>query len=128
MSDVLPTDFNILLDSLLDPTFFTDSTTSTDKSKAALEKMVLRWKSYVAHGQFKLSVPSSLTLTGHSSTTLTEDEKKEIDRATFWTSGYSFREMKERQSDLVRELQKSDLVIFKGDLNYRKLVGSVLSF
>lgn len=41
----------------------------------------------------------------------------------FWTSPYEFCRMKEINPELYEELSRSDLVIFKGDLNYRKLLG-----
>ena len=40
----------------------------------------------------------------------------------FWTSPYPFYEMARLSPDLYTELGKSDLVIFCGDLNYRKLI------
>jgi hypothetical protein len=39
----------------------------------------------------------------------------------FWTTPFSFHEMPSKAPALLEELQKSYLVIFKGDLNYRKL-------
>ncbi|KAJ5665174.1 uncharacterized protein N7477_007622 [Penicillium maclennaniae] len=39
----------------------------------------------------------------------------------FWTTPFSFHEMPSKAAALFGELQKSYLVIFKGDLNYRKL-------
>lgn len=39
----------------------------------------------------------------------------------FWTTPFSFHEMPSRAPALFNELQSSYLVIFKGDLNYRKL-------
>ena len=39
----------------------------------------------------------------------------------FWTTAYSFHEMPTRAGDLLGELIASRLVVFKGDLNYRKL-------
>ncbi|KAL2005218.1 hypothetical protein VTN00DRAFT_2428 [Thermoascus crustaceus] len=39
----------------------------------------------------------------------------------FWTTAYSFHEMPTKAQDLFEDLQASYLVIFKGDLNYRKL-------
>ncbi|KAJ9634662.1 Hairy/enhancer-of-split with YRPW motif protein 2 [Coniosporium tulheliwenetii] len=40
----------------------------------------------------------------------------------FWTAGCSFHKMHSQAPDLVEDLKASSLVIFKGDLNYRKLV------
>ncbi|KAJ5132170.1 hypothetical protein N7448_006328 [Penicillium atrosanguineum] len=39
----------------------------------------------------------------------------------FWTTPFSFHEMPSKAPALFKELQNSYLVIFKGDLNYRKL-------
>lgn len=41
----------------------------------------------------------------------------------FWTLPHEYCTMAEVAPDLYTELQKSDLVLFKGDLNYRKLTG-----
>lgn len=41
----------------------------------------------------------------------------------FWTSPYEFCRMKEVNPELYAELSQSHLLIFKGDLNYRKLLG-----
>ena len=40
----------------------------------------------------------------------------------FWTTPYEFAAMKTVAANLYSQLQESSLVIFKGDLNYRKLV------
>lgn len=40
----------------------------------------------------------------------------------FWTYGLAFDEMPEIDPDLYSQLQSSSLIVFKGDLNYRKLV------
>lgn len=41
----------------------------------------------------------------------------------FWTTGYEFHRMKEIDPSLYKFLEESHLIIFKGDLNYRKLLG-----
>nr|XP_014424997.1 protein-glutamate O-methyltransferase isoform X2 [Pelodiscus sinensis]XP_025036420.1 protein-glutamate O-methyltransferase isoform X2 [Pelodiscus sinensis] len=41
----------------------------------------------------------------------------------FWTLPHEFCSMAQVATDLYTELQKSNLIIFKGDLNYRKLTG-----
>lgn len=40
--------------------------------------------------------------------------------ADYWTGPLGYAHMPEKDPQLVTELAKSDLVIFKGDLNYRK--------
>ncbi|XP_071799411.1 damage-control phosphatase ARMT1-like [Asterias amurensis] len=41
----------------------------------------------------------------------------------FWTTPHDFSAMQSVAPDLYSELAKSDLILLKGDLNYRKLVG-----
>jgi len=44
---------------------------------------------------------------------------------SFWTYPHSFNLMADTDPDLYQELGEACLVIFKGDLNYRKLVGDL---
>lgn len=39
----------------------------------------------------------------------------------FWCTGYTFWDLHSEAPDLFLHLSRSDLVIFKGDLNHRKL-------
>merc|ERR550519_1903180 len=44
---------------------------------------------------------------------------------SFWTYPHPFNLMEETDPDLYLQLRQASLVIFKGDLNYRKLVGDL---
>lgn len=55
---------------------------------------------------------------------LTQEGKFELSPLEhFWTSPYEFYRMPEVNPQLYQRLKEAQLVIFKGDLNYRKLLG-----
>ncbi|GAA5846676.1 hypothetical protein JCM11251_006709 [Rhodosporidiobolus azoricus] len=113
VSDVQPHDFVFLLSSLSDPSFFPTSGEeglSTD-DREALNALAKRWRQYVDEGKFRLSVPEELKM-----------GEKGGEIAEFWTAPSSFCDLPVVAPQLLSDLQKSSLVIFKGDLNYRKLV------
>ncbi|KAG2003504.1 DUF89 domain-containing protein [Coprinopsis cinerea AmutBmut pab1-1] len=115
VSDVLPIDFVTIIDQLLDPAFFSD-VAEQDTSLLVSEQvkgMASRWKSYVESGVFELSVPLD--------TPIGADAKA----GEFWTTPYPYWNLHEHDPALFESLKKSGLVIFKGDLNYRKLTGDV---
>jgi hypothetical protein len=113
VSDVTPPDFAALFSSLLSPSFFSFADSTPSSSQEHLKSMVTRWKSYLASGTFSLSVPEGTQLGATNA------------MADFWTEPWPYWDMKERAVNLHASLRTSGLVIFKGDLNYRKLTGDV---
>lgn len=99
VSDTMPKDFDLLVAQLQDASFFSEIYESAE-DKHSIGFFVKKLQSYVASGQIS---------TQHH---------------PFWTSCVNFWDIP-HQHDLYEELQKSGLVIFKGDLNYRKLTGDL---
>ncbi|KAJ7041226.1 DUF89 domain-containing protein [Mycena alexandri] len=114
VSDVTPADFAETISSLLDPTFLPPL---ADVNPAHLQSMVERWVRYINGGIFALSIPATTPLGGGS------DGAAEL--AEFWTSPAPYWDMRLYAPKLWNTLKTSNLVIFKGDLNYRKLTGDV---
>lgn len=114
VSDVTPPDFKQSFESLLDPKFFDSTPEGVNESRQHLVSMITRWKNYVDRGIFALSVSQDLHLG--------EDTHGKAD---FWTSPYPYWNMKIHAPALYEYLSESDFVIFKGDLNYRKLTGDI---
>ncbi|OQR71835.1 protein-glutamate O-methyltransferase-like [Tropilaelaps mercedesae] len=52
-----------------------------------------------------------------------EAKQWSIEKRIYWTLPFPYADMSHRDPKLYQELKQSDLIIFKGDLNYRKLVG-----
>ncbi|XP_058796917.1 damage-control phosphatase ARMT1-like [Phymastichus coffea] len=48
-----------------------------------------------------------------------------IEKESFWTEPFDYSEMKNENPTLYNKLAEAKLVIFKGDLNYRKLLGDI---
>lgn len=111
VSDVQPHDFALLLDSLNDPSFFPVDAGLTDADRDALKALGARWRKYVDDGTFRLSVPLDLKMGDKGGET-----------ADFWTSCHPFSALPAKAPELLRDMQQGALAIFKGDLNYRKLV------
>lgn len=97
------------IDSLLNETFFADAKTPpTAEDLVQLRELARRWKGHLASGAFKLSVPTDTPLGADTPI------------GGFWTTQYAYQDMPAIAPQLVDELAKAGLVIFKGDLNYRK--------
>lgn len=113
VSDVLPQDFASLIYALADPESFYN--TPSDDGKHAgktptplsetevsnLKFLFQHWSTYHAEGQLMLR-PNN-----------------------FWTAAGSFWRLPGTEPELLEDLKESELVIFKGDLNYRKLTCDV---
>ena len=113
VSDVVLTDFTALLNALSDPQSFysiqSDEGRDTDKEPNTLSEkevselsfLFQHWSGF--HREGKLLIRPNL----------------------FWTSAGSYWRLPRVGADLFNDLKESELVIFKGDLNYRKLTGDV---
>ncbi len=56
------------------------------------------------------------------------DGKLILRPSRFWTHSGSFWRMPKYGGEVLEDLKESELVLFKGDLNYRKLTGDVSVF
>ncbi|KAJ5833713.1 hypothetical protein N7474_002024 [Penicillium riverlandense] len=105
VSDVTPKDFSDLLNTLVDPqTFYTapDDTGKTypalsDKEVSDVQFLFQQWSQFHQDGQ--------LIVRPHQ----------------FWTTPGGYWRMPHLAPELFDDLKESELVLFKGDLNYRKL-------
>lgn len=113
VSDVLPGDFASLLGAIADPRRFYETPSDEDKLQGIepeklsakevgeLEFLFAEWSQFHAEGQLVLR-PNRV-----------------------WTGPGSFWRLPKEAERLVEDLREGELVVFKGDLNYRKLVGDV---
>lgn len=116
VSDVVPKDFQDLLNALANPQAFYSTPSEDDKAagktpqplseKEVNELLFLfdHWSRFHAEGQLVLR-PNR-----------------------FWTESGSYWRLPKTAPELYEDLKESELVIFKGDLNYRKLTGDVSTF
>ena len=115
VSDVVPKDFAQLIDALREPQAFFNSPASIDNP----------------HDQ---TPPPQLTDTDLAAlqflfehlTTLHSESQITLRSHQFWTTAGSYWRLPTLAPTLWDDLQNSELVIFKGDLNYRKLVGDAM--
>lgn len=110
VSDVTPKDFKYLIDACCNSQFSQPSSTGATEEEDGPPKVIKadslrmvgqQWKKYVDEGIFIV---------------LDED---------FWTYPTCYKDMKKEDPNLYRKLQLAVAIMFKGDLNYRKLMGDV---
>ncbi|RLV93243.1 Protein-glutamate O-methyltransferase [Spathaspora sp. JA1] len=96
VSDTMPKDFQDLLDQLQDSTFFPN---------------------------IHKDEPEAIKLVANELNNYVKQNKIIINHDPFWTLDYNYWSIP--KFPVYEELLKSNLVIFKGDLNYRKLTGDL---
>ncbi|KAK5077585.1 Hairy/enhancer-of-split with YRPW motif protein 2 [Exophiala xenobiotica] len=106
VSDVLPGDFSALLDAMRNPRAFyevgedgKEPVPLAEDEAADIRFLFEHWSQLHSDGQIVLR-PNG-----------------------FWTHAGSFWRMPKVAPDLYDDLKESELVVFKGDLNYRKVIG-----
>ncbi|KAF6223695.1 hypothetical protein HO133_000538 [Letharia lupina] len=111
VSDVIPADFAALLSALANPQGFYSTPNEhsdqvqdplSEKEASDLSFLFQHWAGFHAEGQLLLR-PN-----------------------LFWTSAHSYWHLPQAEPRLYEDLKDSELVIFKGDLNYRKLTADAM--
>jgi len=111
VSDVVPKDFGDLLNVLINAKSFYETPSEDDEARGI--------------------TPPSLSTTEETNmrhlfenwSTLYAEGKIVLRPNSFWTEGGSYWRLSKTAPSLFKDLQEAELVIFKGDLNYRKLTG-----
>jgi hypothetical protein len=114
VSDVVPKDFSDLLTVLVNAKNFYETPSEEDESRGVtpqalspkeaqdLQALFENWSTLYAEGSIVLR-PNG-----------------------FWTEGGSYWRLPKTAPSLYEDLKESEMVIFKGDLNYRKLTGDAV--
>ena len=112
VSDVLPADFAALLSALADPQSFYSAPDDPDTGK---------------HPQpLSANEEEDLYLLFRHWSELQAEGQLIIRPNIFWTSADSYWQLPKAEPRLYEDLKESELMIFKGDLNYRKLTADAM--
>jgi uncharacterized protein with ATP-grasp and redox domains len=109
VSDVTPRDFSDLLNSMVDPQAFYTAADATGKTYPALSEKEVEDVQFLFQQWSEFHQDGKLIVRPHS----------------FWTTQGCYWRMPHVAPELFEDLKESELVLFKGDLNYRKLVNDV---
>lgn len=85
------------------------SSSTKEAQRHLVDSLIKRWRDYFASGTFALTTPNGAPI------------GMDVPLANFWCGPHDYPALPRQDPALLAELQKSDLVLFKGDLNYRKL-------
>ncbi|KAJ5148761.1 hypothetical protein N7448_000339 [Penicillium atrosanguineum] len=105
VSDVTPKDFADLLNCMVDPQTFYTAPDDSDKTHPALSDKEVTDVKFLFEQWSELHQDGKLIMRPHS----------------FWTTQGCYWRMPRVAPELFEDLKESELVLFKGDLNYRKL-------
>jgi uncharacterized protein with ATP-grasp and redox domains len=111
VSDVVPKDFADLLSVLVNAKHFYESPSEDDEANGVTPDKLSEQESNDMMGLFQ------------NWSSLYAEGKMVLRPNRFWTEGGSYWRLPKTAPALFEDLQQSELVIFKGDLNYRKLTG-----
>lgn len=109
VSDVTPPDFRDLISALADPQAFYTAPDDSGREHTPLSDKELAEVTFLFDHWSQLHADGKLIIRPHA----------------FWTSPGSYWRMPHVAPDLFDDLKQSELVLFKGDLNYRKLCNDV---
>ena len=114
VSDVIPKDFGDLLNVLINAKSFYETPSADDDVNGTTPKPISQKEE------------EDMTQLFSDWSTLYADGKIILRPNSFWTEGGSYWRLPHTAPSLYEDLQESELVIHKGDLNYRKLTGDAL--
>lgn len=113
VSDVVPKDFADLLGVLVNAKHFYETPSEDDQAHGLTPQPLSSKESGDLQALFE------------NWSTLYSEGKIVLRPNRFWTEGGSYWRLPKTAPSLYKDLKESELVIFKGDLNYRKLTGDV---